>query len=239
MCGRFTLRTGATTLIEKFGGLLLFELPLQYNISPTQMVATVRIGPEDAVRRWEMVRWGLIPSWAKEPSIGNRMINARAETVADKPAFRAAFRRRRCLVPADGYFEWQKTRKSKQPYYIRRRDDLPFAMAGLWERWTDPQTDEPIETCTIITTEANELTRPIHDRMPVILDAAGYDRWLDPHLERPDPLRELLRPFAAQAMRADPVDAYVNNPRNGGPQCIQPLPPETWHQNNANCRWLL
>lgn len=221
MCGRFTLRTNSASLADQFGGDLPFDLPLRYNIAPTQPVATVRIGPEDAGRQWQMVRWGLIPSWAKEASIGSRMINARAETVADKPAFRGALRRRRCLVPADGYYEWQKTGKSKQPYYIRLRDDRPFAMAGLWERWIPPETGEPVETCTIITTDANELTRPIHDRMPVMLHAADYGLWLDPQMQNPDPLRRLLRPFDAHAMRADPVDTYVNSPRNDDPRCIE------------------
>lgn len=221
MCGRFTLRTNSASLVEQFGCELPCELPLRYNIAPTQSVATVRSGPEDASRQWQMVRWGLIPSWAKDASMGSRMINARAESVADKPAFRTALRRRRCLVPADGYYEWQKTGKGKQPYYIRLHDERPFAMAGLWERWTNPETGEPIETCTIITTEANALTRPIHDRMPVILNAADYDLWLDPQCQNPGPLRELLCPFDVQAMRADPVDTYVNSPRHDDPRCIQ------------------
>ncbi len=221
MCGRFTLRTNAASLVGQFAADLPFDVPLRYNIAPTQLVASVRIQPDEAARQWQMVRWGLIPSWAKEASIGNRMINARAETVADKPAFRSAWRRRRCLIPADGYYEWQKTGKSKQPYYIRMQDDVPFAMAGLWERWTNPEKGEIVESCTIITTDANELTRPVHDRMPVILNAADYEMWLDPRLPSPDPLRELLRPFDSHAMRADPVDTYVNSPRNDGPRCIQ------------------
>lgn len=221
MCGRFTLRTNAASLVEHFGGELLFELPPRYNIAPTQPVATVRIRPDDGRRYWHMVRWGLIPSWAKEESIGNRMINARAESVTEKPAFRTAWRRRRCLVPADGYYEWQKAGKSKQPFYIRLRDDSPFAMAGLWDRWLNPATGQPVESCTIITTAANDLTRPIHDRMPVILNVVDYDRWLD--LESPDPDRlcQLLRPFDSLAMRADPVSKLVNSPRNDEPQCIQ------------------
>jgi putative SOS response-associated peptidase YedK len=162
----------------------------------------------------------LIPAWAKDPSIGNRMINARAETVADKPAFRAAFRRRRCLVPADGYFEWQKTGRAKQPYYIRLADERPFAMAGLWEVWTDPATSQRLESCTVITTDANDLTRPIHDRMPVILPAAEYATWLDPQPPTTETLRDLLRPFDSSAMRADPVDSHVNNPRNDDPRCV-------------------
>ena len=222
MCGRFTLRTNSASLVEQFGGELPFDLPLRYNIAPTQSGghrANRTGGRSVGSGRWCV--GDLIPSWAKDASIGNRMINARAETIADKPAFRTALRRRRCLVPADGYYEWQKTGKSKQPYYIRLRDDRPFAMAGLWERWINPETGEPIETCTIITTDANELTRPIHDRMPVILNAADYDLWLDPQTQNPDPLRSLLRPFDVQAMRADPVDTYVNSPRNDDPRCIQ------------------
>jgi putative SOS response-associated peptidase YedK len=221
MCGRFTLRTNAAALVEHFGGELPFDVPLRYNIAPTQPVATVRISPDDGCRHWQMVRWGLIPSWAKEESIGNRMINARAETLTEKPAFRAAWRRRRCLIPADGYYEWQKTGKSKQPFYIRLRDDSPFAMAGLWESWMNPATGAPVESCTVITTDANELTRPIHDRMPVILHAADYDRWLDPQLPNLDRLRELLRPFDSLAMRADPVSTLVNNPRNDNPRCVE------------------
>ena len=223
MCGRFTLRTRSAALVEQFGGEPPPELGLRYNIAPTQAVAIVRIAPDTSVRQWQMVRWGLIPSWAKDASIGNRMINARAETIADKPSFRAAFRRRRCLVPADGYFEWQKTGPGKQPYYIRLDDDRPFAMAGLWESWLNPATNEPLQSCTIITTQANQLTQPIHDRMPVILDAADYEMWLDPQLQDPERLGILLRPFEGSTLRADPVDTYVNSPRNDDPRCIELL----------------
>ena len=222
MCGRFTLRTNSASLVEQFGCELPFDLPLRYNIAPTQTVATVRIGPDDGRRQWQMVRWGLIPSWAKEASIRNRMINARAETIADKPAFRTAMRRRRCLVPADGYYEWQKIGKSKQPYYIRLRDDRPFAMAGLWERWINPETGEPIETCTIITTEANALTRDIHPRMPVILAAEDYTDWLDPQNADGDRLTRLLHPYDAAAMERYAVRSVVNNPRHDVPDCIVP-----------------
>ena len=186
-----------------FGGEPPPEMVLRYNIAPTQAVAIVQIAAGTSVRRWQMVRWGLIPSWAKDASIGNRMINARGETLADKPAFRAAFRRRRCLVPADGYFEWQKTGSVKQPYYIRLCDDRPFAMAGLWESWLNPTTNEPLQSCTIITTQANQLTQPIHDRMPVILDAADYELWLDPQLQDPERLGALLRPF--EGPRCEPI----------------------------------
>lgn len=221
MCGRFTLRTRSASLVEQFGGELPPEMALRYNIAPTQAVAIVRIAPDTSARQWQMVRWGLVPSWAKDASIGNRMINARAETVADKPAFRTALRRRRCLVPADGYFEWQKTGAGKQPYYIRLCDDRPFGMAGLWESWLNPATNEPLQSCTIVTTQANHLTQPIHDRMPVILGAADYEMWLDPHLQDPERLGALLRPFDGPMLRADPVDTCVNSPRNDGPRCIE------------------
>lgn len=220
MCGRFTLTSSVPVLAEVLGGDPPVDLPPRYNIAPTQPVCIVRIAAETGVRQWQMVRWGLIPAWAKDPSIGNRMINARAETVADKPAFRAAFRRRRCLVPADGYFEWQKAGRAKQPYYIRFCDDRPFAMAGLWEVWTDPMTGQRLESCTVITTDANDLTRPIHDRMPVILPAADCATWLDPQLAAAETLCDLLRPFDSSAMRADPVDSHVNNPRNDDPRCV-------------------
>lgn len=223
MCGRFTLKTRSTALVEHFGGELTFDPGLRYNIAPTQEVAIVRIAPDASAKQWQMVRWGLVPSWAKDASIGNRMINARAETVADKPSFRAAFRRRRCLVPADGYFEWQKSEQGKQPYYIRLREDRPFAMAGLWESWVNQATNETLLSCTIITTQANDLTQPIHDRMPVILAAADYEVWLAPQSSDPDRLGALLRPCDSSMLRADPVDTYVNSPRNDGPRCIESL----------------
>lgn len=220
MCGRFTLRTRTTALAEQFGGEPPAELGPRYNIVPTQSVAIVRAWPEVGGRQWQMVRWGLVPSWAKDVSIGNRMINARAETIADKPSFRTAFRRRRCLVPADGYFEWQKTDSGKQPFYLHLDDDRPFAMAGLWESWVNPATSQPLETCTIITTQANQVTRPIHDRMPVILSAGDYDLWLDPQVQDANRLDALLRPFEGSGLRADPVETYVNSPRNDDPRCV-------------------
>jgi putative SOS response-associated peptidase YedK len=150
------------------------------------------------------------------------MINARAETVAEKPAFRSAFKRRRCLVPADGYYEWKKIGKQKQPYYIRLRGDEPFAFAGLWERWRDAE-DQALDTCTIITTNANSLTRSIHDRMPVILDSADYDIWLEPTEQEKDKLLQLLQPYESGEMVVDPVSQHVNNVRNDDPACIEIL----------------
>jgi len=228
MCGRFTLHTPAETLATLFD---LPETPVlapRYNIAPTQPVAIVRASAHPRLagqREWALVRWGLIPSWAKDPSIGARMINARAETVAEKPSFRAPFRRRRCLVPADGFYEWRKVDGRKQPYYIRMQDGGPFAIAGLWEHWQGPDGSE-LQTCTLLTTEPNELLAPIHNRMPVIIAPEDYDEWLDVTNEEPhflSLLHHLLRPYPAQAMDAYPVSAYVSNARNEGEACIKPV----------------
>ena len=224
----------------------LFELPPftpRFNIAPSQPVPVVRLAPgkgdshllperpegcsaqKVAVtfsgRELVWLRWGLIPSWAQDPTIGNRLINARAETVAEKPAFRAALRRRRCLVAADGFYEWQRTGKRKQPYFIRLRDDRPFAFAGLWESWEGPDFSQ-IESCTLLTTEANELMRPIHDRMPVILLAQHYQQWLDTTVQEPAQLLPLFRPYPAGEMTAESVSTFVNSPGNEGPKCIEP-----------------
>jgi putative SOS response-associated peptidase YedK len=195
------------------------ELAPRYNIAPTQPVLAVRTVPAGE-RELVTLRWGLVPAWADDPSIGNRLINARAETVADKPAFRAAFRARRCLVLADGFFEWQKVGGRKQPYYFRLREGSPFAFAGLWERWGKGATT--LETCTLLTTEANELLRPVHDRMPVILPRERFVRWLDPDFRAAAELESLLRPYPAEDMTGYPVSARVNNPRNEGPLCVEP-----------------
>jgi putative SOS response-associated peptidase YedK len=220
MCGRFTLRAPASLVAEQFG---LFEMPLflpRFNIAPTQSVPVIRLRPEQAPPQREFVtlRWGLVPSWAKDPSIGNRLINARAETVAEKPAYRAALARRRCLIVADGFYEWQKSGRTKQPYWIHLHDDHPFAIAGLWESWQGPDA-APLETCTLLTTDANELMRPIHDRMPVILPPSAYASWLDPAGTSAAVL-PFLQPYTAADMIATPVGSYVNNPAHEGPQCI-------------------
>lgn len=220
MCGRFTLKTPTATLAEWFGGDPPADLPMRYNIAPTQTVAIVRIESSPDRRQWRMARWGLVPAWAKDPAIGSRMINARVESVAERPAFRAAFRRRRCLVPADGYFEWQPRGRAKQPFYIRLADDQPFGIAGLWEAWRNTASGETLESCTVLTTEANLSTRPIHDRMPVILDPADYAAWLDPTELDAANLRAMLRPLDDLVLRADPVDAFVNNARNEGARCV-------------------
>jgi putative SOS response-associated peptidase YedK len=219
MCGRYTLRKPATEIAEEFD---LPEVPVlmpRFNVAPTQNVAVVRLEPDQRVRGLDTLRWGLIPSWADDPSIGNRMINARAETVAEKPAFRHALKAKRCLVVADGFFEWQKIDGRKQPFYIKMRDDHPFAFAGLWERWT--RGDEPVESCTIITTGANELMQPIHDRMPVIVPKPAYDLWLDPTIKDPKRLQPLLAPYPSDEMVAYTVSTVVNSPKNDVEACVQ------------------
>jgi putative SOS response-associated peptidase YedK len=217
MCGRYTLRTPVDTLAEFFE---IDEPPssvaASYNVAPTQGVATVLV--EDGKRKLEMLHWGLIPSWADDPSIGNKMINARAETVAEKPSFRKAFRNHRCLVLADGFYEWQKTANGKQPYYIRMEDDSPFAFAGLWESW---KNGSEVRSTTIITTDANDVVAPIHDRMPVILHPEDYALWLDPDFDEKEPLTTLLKPYPAEAMEAYPVSRRVNSPSNNQPGCIE------------------
>ena len=221
MCGRFTLRAPASTVADEFKVLDVPPLAPRFNIAPTQPVAAVRLAAESGQRQLVRLKWGLVPPWAKDPAIGNRLINARAESVAEKPAFRAAFRRRRCLVVADGFYEWQRSGGRKQPYFIRLRDDRPFAFAGLWEFWEGPE-HSALETCTLITTGPNELMEPIHNRMPVILAPDDYDRWLDPAIQEPDALRPLLRPYPTSAMLALPVSPHVNNPRNDDAECIAP-----------------
>ena len=219
MCGRFTLHSRLNLLLRQFAIDTGPEMTPRYNIAPTQNVPVVRCQAGEG-RELALLRWGLVPSWAKDPSIGNRMINARAETVATKPSYRAAFKRRRCLVPADGYYEWKKTGKAKQPYLIRLQDECPFAMAGLWESWQDAG-GAALQTFTIITTEANEATCDIHNRMPVILSPGEYPLWLDPEFERAEQLQELLQPYDSHAMRLDPVSTFVNNPRHDSSECIE------------------
>ena len=220
MCGRYTLRTPVETLAEEFGITgPLPEVPTRFNVAPTQEVAAVL--EEDEQRKLEMLRWGLIPSWADDPAIGNRMINARSETAAQKPSFRSAFRKRRCLVLADGFYEWQKTASGKQPYYIRMGDGSPFAFAGLWESWG--KYGEEVRSCTILTTEANGLVGEIHHRMPVILPAEEYDLWLAPDMREAEPLLDLLRPYPDDVMEAYSVSRFVNSPSNDSEQCVESL----------------
>ena len=219
MCGRYTLTTPVEKLAEEFGfDDSSVELPPNYNVAPTQGVAAVL--EEDGRRRLEVLRWGLIPPWANDPQIGSRMINARAETAPEKPSFRRAFRERRCLIPADGFYEWKRMNGGKQPYYIHMREGRPFAFAGLWESWKDDGGPE-IRSCTILTTKPNTLAGEIHDRMPVILPTGAYDVWLDPEADR-DELYGLLAPYPEDEMEAYPVSRFVNSPSNNDPRCIEP-----------------
>lgn len=228
MCGRFTLYASPELLAELFD---LPEPPLlapRFNIAPTQPIGVVRLDPRTHQRTWALTHWGLIPSWSKDPSIGARMINARAETVPEKPSFRAAFKRRRCLVPASGFYEWKQAGKGKQPYYISPSDGRLFAFAGLWETWTGPDGDE-IDSCTILTTDPNELMATLHNRMPVILAPQDWAEWLgtggDDSPARLNKLLHLFRPFPADQMKAEQVSSYVSNPRNEGDACIAPVDP--------------
>jgi putative SOS response-associated peptidase YedK len=222
MCGRYTVR-GILPVAELFGITLPPEFQPRYSVAPTQNVLVVRAGDAEGARparHGDLLRWGLVPHWAQDPSVGNRMINARAETAAQRPAFRDAMRRRRCLIPADGFYEWQKQEggKRKQPYLIRMKGDRPFGFAGLWESWG--RGDEPLETFTILTTSPNELVAPIHDRMPVIIAPEDYDRWLNPRFAASD-VTDLLRPYPAGEMQVQPVGTQVNNPRNDDPSCAE------------------
>lgn len=220
MCGRFTLAATGELIAAQFGLSETPQLRARYNIAPTQPVAIIR--EAEGRRVLEMARWGLIPAWARDASLGARLINARAETAAEKPAFRAALRQRRCLIPADGFYEWQIHPTGKQPFYVRLREGGVFAMAGLWESWRDPDGSW-VQTCTILTTPANALLQPVHDRMPAILSPQHYALWLDPTLHDSTTLRRLLTPYPAESMIVYPVGRAVNTVRNDGPELIRPL----------------
>jgi putative SOS response-associated peptidase YedK len=221
MCGRFTLTVDPDELQQQFGLAAPPppDLAPRYNIAPTQAVAVI---PNAEERKLELFQWGLIPSWAKDPKIGHKLINARAETLAEKPSFRSALKRRRCLVVADGFYEWKKIGAAKQPIYLTLADGRPFAFAGLWEVWRAPD-EKLIKTCTIITTEPNELVAEIHNRMPAILAPEAYDEWLTPgDLDAAQAL-PLLGPYPAERMRAVPVSTQVNSPGVDHAQLVLPL----------------
>ena len=217
MCGRFALPT-PEEITGHFNLKKKPNLEPRYNIAPSQNIAVVRLTPHTPERELALLRWGLIPFWAKDRKIGYKMINARAESVADKPAFRAAFRQRRCLIPATGFFEWSHKNKTKQPYFIKLKDSNILAFAGLWEHWAG-RDGEVIDSCTIITTGANETVGNIHDRMPVIIEPKLYDRWLDPGAEETN-LLSLFTPFPDKKILAYPVGIEVNNPKNDNPNCL-------------------
>ena len=223
MCGRYALYGPVSRKNRHALEFLEQEIDFapRYNAAPTQKLPVFRVSSERG-RELTLLRWGLIPSWAKDPSIGARMINARAETVAGKPAFRAAFRRRRCLVPMSGFYEWKKARGGKVPHFIRPLNTEVFAAAGLYEYWPGQDGAAPIESYTIITTEANELMRTLHERMPVLLRQRDYEAWLDPGNEKTDALKDMLKPYPAEEMRAYPITLRVNNVKNDGPEIMEP-----------------
>lgn len=215
MCGRFAFYSPSEATAALFGATGRIDIRPRYNIAPTQDIAAIR-NIEDHGRELTTLRWGLVPFWAKDPSIGNRMINARAETVAEKPAYRAAYRRRRCLVLADGFYEWKREGSAKTPYLISLASGAPFALAGLWEHWHAKDSDETIDSATLITTDANDFMAQLHDRMPVVLEPATADRWL----AGDDDLIEYVTSHSPR-LRAWPVDRRVNNARNEGEELIE------------------
>jgi putative SOS response-associated peptidase YedK len=226
MCGRYTVSTPPEILADLFELAQIPLFPPRFNLAPTQEAPIVRVLAPGEPRRLDLVRWGLIPTWAQEAAIGNRMINARADGVAEKPAFRSSFKKKRCLVVADGFYEWRKEGAGKQPYWIHRKDGQPFAFAGLWASWKDPQKGEWLDTFTILTTDANETVSAIHNRMPVILDREQYGLWLDPAVSDAGRLQELLVPAPAGELTAFPVSRAVNSPANESPDCIASLTAE-------------
>lgn len=221
MCGRFTLTVDPAELKAAFREITFPEkYAPRYNVAPSQAVLAIR---NDAKNAADFLVWGLIPSWAKDPSIGNRLINARGETLAEKPAFRGAYKYKRCLIPADGFYEWQAQpgTKTKIPHFIHLKDGKPFGFAGLWDEW-QAADGSPLRSCTIITTAPNSLMASIHNRMPVILEAEDYADWLDPAPRTPDSLQHLVAPYSADLMEAYPVSVLVNSPSNDRADLIRP-----------------
>lgn len=238
MCGRFVSTTSPEQIAERFrvDESRVSDHSPDYNVAPRSEVYAVRErlrGEEQGPRRYlDLLRWGLVPSWAKDPRIGDRMINARAETLADKPGYRRSFEQRRCIIPADGFYEWQRREgRRKQPMYIRRRDREPLAFAGLWAAWRDPTVDEHhddawLRSCVIVTTRANALLAPVHDRMPVVLGESTWDHWLDPTDRDVDALHALLEPPPVTWFEIFPVSARVNRPEHDDSELIEPEAPD-------------
>ncbi|HEV7902587.1 MAG TPA: SOS response-associated peptidase [Pyrinomonadaceae bacterium] len=221
MCGRFAQRSDPKRLAKEFKVAEVPQVEARYNIAPTQEILAVRELADG--QEMSFFKWGLVPSWAKDVSMGARLINARSETVQEKPSFRDAFKKRRCIIPADGFYEWQRTGGKKQPFFFRMRDESPFGFAGLWDRWQDGE-GKAIESCTILTTGANEVLRPVHDRMPVILHPEEYALWLGGEERQRGLLTDLLRPYPAEAMVGYPVSPLVNSPRNKGAELTAEVP---------------
>lgn len=220
MCGRISLGSTAEAIAHIFKLSDAFDLEPRWNIAPGQNILAIR-SEEGNKPSPALLFWGLIPSWSKDSSISYKMINARSETVSEKPSFRSAYKSRRCLVPVDGFFEWQRSEKQKIPFHIRKVDSSPFALAGLWERWANKESGEVVESCALLTTDANSLLKPIHNRMPVIIDECSFAEWLT---GEPEHLKRLLLPREWDGYEAVQVSTYVNNTRNEGERCIEPAP---------------
>lgn len=220
MCGRYAFYSPAEAVVRLFETPLQLPIEARYNIAPTQFVPVIRETPSSG-RQLAMLHWGLVPGWAKDKAIGNRMINARSETLAEKPSFRRAFSQRRCLVLASGFYEWKSDNQGKRPYFISRLDGEPFAMAGLWETWG--KDAETLESCTIITTAANAFMQPLHHRMPAILTPVLCGPWLDTAGVNTGQAAEILQSLEGEPLQAWPVSTQVNNPRNQGPGLIEPV----------------
>jgi putative SOS response-associated peptidase YedK len=227
MCGRFSLTLSSEDLLEYFLLSEGYNLEPRYNIAPSQEITAVRL--EEGQRRLVSLHWGLIPFWADDRKIGYRTINARSETAHKSPAFRAAFRSRRCLIPATGFFEWDKLQGSRQPFFIYRTDGKPMTFAGLWEHWEDKEGKEFIESCTILTTDAAEPVARLHDRMPVILEPGDFDLWLDPQEQNLEQLRNLMHPTEQGVLSMHPVSRYVNKAGNEGEKCLEPAEGGKYH----------
>lgn len=221
MCGRFVLTTDADSLRQQFQVADVAPVVSRYNLAPTQEIAAI-CQTGDGYRHLKTVRWGLIPHWAKDIAIGNKLINARSETVADKPSFRQPIRYHRCLIPASGFIEWlRQPDGSRQPSYIQRKDGELLAMAGIWDTWKG--SDQVIASGTILTTAANSLVATLHDRMPVLLSSSEYDQWLDRDITDPQQLKGIYTPYPADPLQATPISSLINNPRHDSPDCLEPL----------------
>jgi putative SOS response-associated peptidase YedK len=221
MCGRYDLHLPRELIADIFGITIVQDIQPRYNIAPTQQVVVIRTYP-DGTRHLDLLKWGLIPSWAKDPSIGSRMINARSETVDIKPAFRTALKHRRCIIPGNGFYEWREVAGKKHPLYVKLKGNNLMIFAGLWDHWKTPE-GEVIESCTILTTTTNDLIKHIHDRMPVILEPKDIDLWLDHQVADPEQLKPLFKPYPSDLMEMYPVGDQVNSPRNDTSDLIKPL----------------
>ena len=225
MCGRYVLkRKDLEALMVQLGVKDPRDFVSRYNIAPTTVIPAIRVQKKTNAREAVGLQWGLVPFWSKEATGGARLANARAEGIATKPSFREAFRKRRCLVPASGFYEWQTLGRQKYPWFFQQRDEAPFLLAGLWEHWRSAE-GVVLETCSLITTTPNEVVRPLHDRMPVILRDAALETWLDPSVNDPARLEPLLAPLPGELMKSTPVSPRMNNVRHENPDCIEPVPP--------------